>query len=110
MKARLEAKPQRGPGSRQPVLKLPSEVNGRRIRVHPLVHLMKLEAEAKGEEANKSDVARALGIAPQSLYKWERACKADRNFPLPVLRASQLASYFKVPPSVFRPDFPWGNA
>ena len=53
---------------------------------------------------NKSDLARALGVRPQSLYKWERLCKADRNFPLPILRAKQAAEFFGVKPSLFRPD------
>ncbi len=53
---------------------------------------------------NKSDLARALNVRPQSLYKWERLCKVDRNFPLPILRAKQVAEFFAVKPSLFRPD------
>lgn len=97
-----------GKGSRQPVLKLPFVMpNGARIRIHPLLWLMKQYAEQQDSEWNKSELARRLGVRPQSLYKWERACKADRNFPLPVLRAKQFAGIFRVNPAIFRPDFPW---
>jgi len=113
-KTKTPAKPKlkggTGPGSRQPVLKLPSTLpSGQRMRGHPLLHLMTIHIGLDPENRNKSSIARALGIAPQSLYKWERACRADRNFPLPVLRAQQFAQVFKVPPAIFRPDFPWSN-
>ena len=99
-----------GPGARQPVLKLPSTLpSGARIRNHPLLHLMSIHIGLDPANRNKSSIAAALGVTPQSLYKWERACRADRNFPLPVLRAQQLATLFKVPPAIFRPDFPWAQ-
>lgn len=81
--------------------------NGARTTSHPLVYLMQNKLI---EPDNKSTLARALGVRPQSIYKWERACRKDRNFPLPVLRARQIADFFKVSPTMFRPDFPWGGA
>jgi DNA-binding XRE family transcriptional regulator len=103
-------RPTSGPGARQPILKLPSEVRGKRITRHPFVYLLEDYIEQAPEDNNKSVLAKHLGVRPQSIYKWERACRKDRNFPLPVLRAQQIATFFKVPPSTFRPDFPWGNA
>jgi DNA-binding XRE family transcriptional regulator len=94
-------------GSRQPILKLPRAMpDGKTTKLHPFTYLLR----QRDEETTKSDLARHLGVRPQSLYKWERKCEADRNFPLPVLRASQLAAYFGVPPTLFRPDFPWSAA
>jgi hypothetical protein len=94
-----------GPGSRQPKLKLPLiEVNGKRSTLHPLTALMRLRGMTTKD---KTALAASMGIKPQSLYKWELACAVDRNFPIPVLRARQLADFFKVPPATFRPDFPW---
>jgi DNA-binding XRE family transcriptional regulator len=84
--------------SRQPVLDL---TNGKTGKVHPLLWLVDNKLP-KG--SNKSDLARHLGCAPQSLYKWERLAKADHNFPLPVPRALQIAKYFRVKPGLFRPD------
>jgi DNA-binding XRE family transcriptional regulator len=89
-------------GSRLVEIKLPREMpNGQKTSGHPLLWLMR---EKLGEDRNKSDLARALDVRPQSLYKWERLCKADRNFPLPTLRAKQIADFFGVKPSLFRPD------
>jgi DNA-binding XRE family transcriptional regulator len=102
---RVEARPLSGPGSRQPVLTLPSIMpDGKRTRMHPLLWALE---NRMPEGRNKSDVARALGIQPQSLYKWERSCATNRNFPVPVQRAAQLASYFGIDPVLLRPDFPW---
>ena len=69
--------------------------NGRRTTLHPLLWALK---DRMPYDTNKSDIARKLGVKPQSLYKWETACRRDRNFPLPVLRASQLAKIFDVHP------------
>ena len=93
---------ERNDGGRQPVLKLTREMpGGKKTTAHPLLWLIK---EKLGEERTKSDLARHMDVRPQSLYKWERLCKADRNFPLPILRAKQVAEFFAVPPGMFRPD------
>jgi hypothetical protein len=95
-------RPEKGPMSRQPVLTLPRVMpDGTKTTKHPLIWLMD---QRLPEDANKSTVARALGIAPQSLYKWEAACRRDRNFPIPVARARQIGEYFGVPPAILRPD------
>ena len=90
--------------SRLAIIKLPREMpGGKKTTAHPLIWLMK---EKMGDR-NKSDLARACGdkgVRPQSLYKWERLCRADRNFPLPILRAKQIADFFGVKPGLFRPD------
>jgi DNA-binding XRE family transcriptional regulator len=100
-------KPAGGHGSRQPVLELPTTMpDGRPIEGHPLLYL--LDKRLSKGDITKTDVAKTLGVRPQSLYKWERECRANRNFPLPVLRAKQLAGFLRVKPEVFRPDFPWG--
>ncbi len=105
-----KTKPTSGPGARQPILKLPATMGDKRITRHPFVYLLESYLKEDPEDHNKSVLAKHLGVRPQSIYKWERACRKDRNFPLPVLRAQQIATFFKVPPSTFRPDFPWGNA
>ena len=89
--------------SRLADIKLASTVmpDGKTTRMHPLVWLMK---EKLGEDRNKSDLARHLQVAPQSLYKWERLCRGDRNYPLPIPRAMQIAKFFRVKPGLFRPD------
>jgi len=94
-------KPTSGPGSRQPTLKLPTLMpDGTKVRVHPLLYLLKTSMGGQ----SKSDLARVIGVKPQSLYKWETRCKADRNFPLPVTRAILIAGFFGVDPHLFRPD------
>lgn len=96
-------RPASGKGSRQPVLELPVRMpDGTMSKGHPLLHLM--ERHTADGVSVKARVAETLGVRPQSLYKWERECRNNRNFPLPVLRAKQLADFFKVPPSVLRPD------
>jgi DNA-binding XRE family transcriptional regulator len=102
MAKKKAAAPARNDGSRLVEIKLPREMpGGKKTSGHPLIWLMK---EKLGEDRNKSDLARALGVRPQSLYKWERLCRADRNFPLPTLRAKQVADFFGVKPGLFRPD------
>jgi hypothetical protein len=98
LKARLAAKPTKGKGARQPIITL--EPLGKE-KEHPLIHLM--DSRLKGR--TKSSLAAYMGVDPHSLYKWERACRADMHFPLPVARARQLATYFRVKPATFRPDF-----
>jgi DNA-binding XRE family transcriptional regulator len=94
--------------SRLAIVKLPREMPGGKTSTsHPLVWLMKDRLDEPHNESgkpNKSDLARYLGVRPQSLYKWERLCRGDRNYPLPPVRAAQLASFFNVKPSLFRPD------
>jgi DNA-binding XRE family transcriptional regulator len=97
-----DTRPTSGKGSRQPVIKLPTLMpDGSKTTKHPLVWLM---ANRLPDDANKSTVAAALGVRPQSLYKWEAAAEADRNFPVPILRARQLAAFFSVSPELLRPD------
>jgi hypothetical protein len=98
----IKTKTKTKPKPRQPTLKLPMDMpDGTRTRMHPFVWLMTTKVP---EEDNKSTIAAKMDIRPQSLYKWEAACRADRNFPIPVLRAAQLADIFGVPPSLLRPD------
>ena len=98
-----------GPHSRQPLLELPRIMpNGPHTSSHPLLWLLARHLE-RYPDTNKSDIARRMEVDVHALYKWERACRDDRNFPLPVLRAKQLADIFKVSPATFRPDFPWGK-
>lgn len=95
-------RPEKGPGSRQPTIKLPSVMpNGKRTTSHPLLWMLTWRMPP---DATKSTVAKALGVKPQSLYKWEHACRKDRNFPVPIKRAQQLGQFFQVPPAMFRPD------
>ena len=95
--ARRLKPPTKGKGSRQPILTLAPLGDE---SIHPLIHLM----DGKLRDT-KSSLAAYMGVDPHSLYKWERACRADPHFPLPVARARQLATYFKVKPETFRPDF-----
>jgi hypothetical protein len=82
--------------------------DGTRIRQHPLLWLMD---HYPGGPINKSELTRSMGVRPQSLYKWLAKCRADRNFPIPALRAAQAARFLGVDPSVLRPDvFPKGSA
>ena len=100
--AKRTAKRPRRDGARQPKLALTHDMpKGQTTKGHPLIWLL---ANKMPRDATKSDLARSLGVAPQSLYKWERLCRADRNFPLPTLRAAQIAAFFKVKPAMFRPD------
>jgi DNA-binding XRE family transcriptional regulator len=92
----------RQPGSRLVVIKLPREMpGGKTTSSHPLIWLMR---EKLGEDRKNSDLARHLDVRPQSLYKWERLCKADRNFPLPIANAKKIAEFFNVKPALLRPD------
>lgn len=94
-------RPASGPGSRQPQLKLPTVMpDGTKIKMHPLLYLMRTSLH----DNTKSDLARHMGVRPQSLYKWESRCAADRNFPLPAARAAQIGAFFDVAPGVLRPD------
>jgi DNA-binding XRE family transcriptional regulator len=99
---KLKAPASRPEGSRLVIVKLPREMpDGKTTTTHPLLWLIR---ERLGEDRNKSDLARDMGVRPQSLYKWERLCKADRNFPLPAPRALQIAKFFGVKPTLLRPD------
>ena len=87
-----------------PVLKLPTTMpDGKRTTKHPL-HWCLQNCMPEGD--NLSDVARTMGVRPQSLYKWMKKAEGDRNFCLPSTRALQLAAYFQVPLNLFRPDLP----
>lgn len=89
-------------------LKLSSTMpDGKRTTAHPLLHLIKTQLK---EPDTKSDLAKYMGVRPQSLYKWERKCREDRHFSLPLARAIQLSKYFGVNPSLFRPDVFQGAA
>ena len=94
--------------SRLAIIKLPREMpDGKTTTLHPLTWLMREKlGEPRNEDGlpNKSDLARHLDVRPQSLYKWERLCKADRNYPLPIIRAKEIAAFFGVKPALFRPD------
>lgn len=83
-------------------LKLPSTMpNGKRTKLHPLAWCV---ATKMPEGATKSDLAKHLGVRPQTLYKWLGKCDADRHFSLPAERVSGFAGYFGVDASLFRPD------
>jgi len=89
-------------------LKLPHIIDGQRTKLHPLLWCLKNRMPV-GE--NLSDLARAMGVRPQSLYKWMRKCESNRHFSLPALRARIMGDYFRVPPAIFRPDvFTQGDA
>lgn len=88
-------------GPRQPQIELPTSLDGQKISGHPLLWMLK---NRMPDGYSKSEVARRLGVKPQSIYKWEASCRANRNFPVPVLRAKQLADVFMVPPALLRPD------
>lgn len=84
-------------------MKLPTTMpDGKRTTKHPLLWCL----ENKMGERNKSDLARAMGVRPQSLYKWQAEARADRHFPLPLKRAIQAADFFGVPVTLFRDDVP----
>jgi hypothetical protein len=85
--------------------KLPTVMpDGTSTRKHPFLWCIK---NRMGEDRNKSDLARHLGVRPQSIYKWEGCCRHDRNFKLPAERALEAARFFGVQPSLFRPDMAW---
>jgi DNA-binding XRE family transcriptional regulator len=89
-------------GARQPRLKLTRQMpDGKTTAKHPLIWAMDNRLP---EGKTKSDIAKDLGVAPQSIYKWEAACRHDRNFPVPILRAKQFADLFGLHPALFRPD------
>ena len=93
----------RSPNSSAP-LKLPASLpDGTRITVHPLLWYVR----NKMDQDNKSDLSRAMGVRPQSLYKWLAECRRDRHFALPLDRAMQIARFFEIHPRVFRPDVSW---
>lgn len=88
-------------GPRQPQIELPTTIDGSKVSGHPLLWMMK---HRMPEGYTKSEIARRLGVKPQSVYKWEASCRANRNFPVPIIRAKQLADVFNVSPAVLRPD------
>jgi hypothetical protein len=101
-KAAKKTAPVRNDGARQPKLDLPTVMpGGKKTDLHPF--LWAIENRFPKDKV-KADVAKEMEIRPQSLYKWEAACRKDRNFPLPILRAAQFAKLFRMPPSMFRPD------
>jgi hypothetical protein len=51
-----------------------------------------------------STVAKAMGIAPQTLYIWRKRCRADRNYLLPAERVLALSQITDIAPYFFRPD------
>lgn len=75
--------------------------NGKTTKAHPLVWC--IDTLRPANEA-KARLAEHMGVRPQSLYKWLAKCKEDRNFSIPAERAMQVATFFDVPASLFRPD------
>lgn len=87
-----------------PTMKLPTTMpDGKNTSKHPLVYCC--EKLLNGH--SKSELARAMGVRPQSLYKWLKKGAADRNFSIPLERAILAAKFFNVHPSLFRNDVPW---
>lgn len=55
----------------------------------------------------KSDIAKRMGVKPQTLYKWEAEAKKDKHFKLPLARAIEIAHIFDIHPSLLRNDVVW---
>jgi DNA-binding XRE family transcriptional regulator len=92
-------------------LKLPRLMpDGRMTAKHPLLWCLANRMRQNDDKPDKKvRLAEFMGVAPQSLYKWERECEADRNFSVPAERAAQMARYFNVSPTLFRPDLYTGE-
>lgn len=69
---------------------------------HPLVR--GLDTVASVADIPASAVAKAMGIAPQTLYIWRRRCRKDRNYLLPAERVLALSRMTGIAPYYFRPD------
>lgn len=88
-------------------VKLPSTMpDGKTTKLHPLLWCLK---NRMPEGANKSTLAARMAVRPQSVYKWEARAREDRHFPVPLMRAAQMAEFFNVPLALFRPDMPKGG-
>jgi DNA-binding transcriptional regulator YdaS (Cro superfamily) len=56
------------------------------------------------EGKTKVELAKEIGVTPQSLNSWQTACKEDRNFLLPAVTAAKIAKATGLSPRLFRPD------
>lgn len=74
-------------------------------RKHVLLIVLERAAEMG---AKMSDVAREMGVTPQTLWIWKQRAAADRNFLLPAEQVPVLARYASISPFYFRPDL-WPN-
>lgn len=56
------------------------------------------------EGRTKTELAKELGVTPQSLNSWRVACLEDRDFLLPASLAAMVANKVGMSPRLFRPD------
>jgi hypothetical protein len=80
--------------------------DGTATRTHPLIWGLQ---NAYDVGLTDADVARTLGVAPQTLWIWKSKAAADRHFLLPAEQIPTLSSALGIAPYYFRPDL-WPNA
>lgn len=83
--------------------KLPRTCDGVKLTKHPVL----IAAEKAAEHTpriKRVDIARMLGVSPQSALGFEQRAQADRDYQLPAEHVKVYARIAKLPPYVFRPD------
>jgi hypothetical protein len=87
-------------------VKLPAKKpDGTATRTHPLVWGLQ---EAHDLGVTDADVARQMGVAPQTFHIWKTSAKKNRNFLLPAEQIPALSTALGIAPYYFRPDL-WPN-
>jgi hypothetical protein len=88
-------------------VKLPAKKpDGTATRTHPLIWGLQEVYDIGGADA---DIARTMGVAPQTFHIWKNRAKSERNFLLPAEQIPALSQALGIAPYYFRPDL-WPNA
>ena len=80
-----------------PIIRLPRSSVPR----HPF--LIALDRWAR-EGKTKTQLAKEIGVTPQSLNSWRVECLDNRDFLLPAATAAKIAKVTGLSPRLFRPD------
>ena len=79
-----------------------ADAHGNLFGAHPFVWALSRASNLLG--LNQSDVARAIGVLPQTIAAWKRFALANPDYLLPAEQVPPLADVLAVPMSYFRPD------
>lgn len=81
--------------------KLPRSLGDRKLTDHPVV-LARKHMAANG--VRRVQLAKILGVSPQSALGFETRAAADRDYLLPAEHVKHYSRLGGLPPHVFRPD------
>lgn len=81
--------------------KLPRSLGDRKLSDHPVILARKHMAD---NGVRRVQLAKILGVSPQSALGFETRAAADRDYLLPAEHVKHYSRLSGLPPHVFRPD------